>query len=116
MVAKYDKNGSQIEEAYFDKANKPIPKTEILATLVVPNSQGEKLGIQAGEVFTHYEGDKILNAACLIASRNTEQLDAPARNLQILRDGKVLTFSVLPGELGVELQTRTILSSTHDGL
>lgn len=42
-------------------------------------------------IFTHYDGKPILNKDHFIARRNAEPLEDSAKELQILRDGKVLT-------------------------
>jgi len=76
----------------------------VVVVSIVPDSQGEKLGIQAGDILTEYGGKPIFNMALFIFNRNSEPADGPAKTLKILRNGKELTFMVKPGKIGVELK------------
>lgn len=49
----------------------------------------------------------------MVGIRNADSPDDSAKELQVLRDGKVLTFSILSGKSGVLLQNRGIKSTTH---
>jgi S1-C subfamily serine protease len=77
-------------------AIKPIRVTKIDA-----NSQAEKLGLQVGDVFTHYDGKPVLNQKFFNAYRNAEAADGPPRELKVQRRGETLSFQVLPGRIGV---------------
>ena len=67
----------------------------------LPNSQAEWLGLKAGDVISHYSGIAITSAAQLIELiARTQGHDIP---LEIIRDGKRLTFAVAEGKLGVKL-------------
>jgi GTPase SAR1 family protein len=84
-----------------EDAIKPVVVTSISA-----NSQAEKLGIQVGDVFTHYEGKPVLNTNFFIAYRNAEPDEGLPKELKVQRDGETLIFQVLPGKIGVNLQDK----------
>jgi hypothetical protein len=69
---------------------------------VVPGSQAEALGLQAGDVITHYAGEKITSTARLIEL--TSHTNTPAIPLTILRAGQPITLTAQPGKLGVHLE------------
>jgi S1-C subfamily serine protease len=106
-TSQFDVQGNEIQRAYFDTQGQLL-KTKILANSVSPDSQAQKLGIQKGDIFTHYDGEPISERFRFAARRNAEPSDGPAKELKILRDDKELTFMVLPGNLGVELKNRVV--------
>ena len=98
----------------YAKVEEIMGKTEILVISVLSDSQGEKLGIKAGDIFTHYNGEPISIGSRFADRRNAEPDDSPAKELQILRNSKeILKFSILPGKIGVKTQDRKI-PSTRD--
>jgi len=69
---------------------------------VVPGSQAEGLGLQPGDVITHYAGVKITSNARLVEL--TGLTKTPAIPLTILRAGQETTLTAQPGKLGVRLE------------
>jgi len=69
---------------------------------VVPGSQAEALGLQPGDVITHYAGEKFTLNTRLIEM--TSLTKTPAIPLTILRAGKEITLTAQPGKLGVRLE------------
>ncbi len=105
VTAKYDERGTRTEGAYFDVNGQPL-KTEVLVAEVLPDSQAAKLGIKAGDIFTHYDGKPVLYSFQFDAVRDAEPPDSPPKELKVLRDGKKLVFMISPGKIGVQLQNR----------
>ena len=69
---------------------------------VVPGSQAEGLGLQAGDVISRYAGEKITRSIRLVEL--TSQIKTPAIPLTILRAGKAINLTAQPGKLGVQLE------------
>ena len=114
VISQYDEKGNLIDRQFFDVEGQQIdfwkmlreaftPK-QVTVVSILPDSQAKTLGIQAGDIFTHYDGKAIVNAALLVANRQQEPADGAAKELKILRDGKELSFMVKPGKIGVELR------------
>jgi hypothetical protein len=106
-ICRADKHNNKIEQTHCDTNVQPL-QTEVLVAFVFPDSQAQKLGIQAGDIFTHYDGKLISERSCFDALRRDKFATGPvpAKELQLLRDGQELTLQVLPGDLGVELENR----------
>jgi tetratricopeptide (TPR) repeat protein len=79
---------------------------QVIAKRILPNSQAERLGIQVGDIFTHYDNKPVLDRNRFIYGRSKEPADGPAKELKVLREGKELVFKVKPGKMGVELEER----------
>jgi WD40 repeat protein len=104
-------NGQGVEQD-FDKARESYNKAAslgnkdaikpIMVSKIDANSQAEKLGLQVGDVFTHYDGKPVLNHNFFNAYRNAEAADDPARELKVQRGGETLSFQVLPGSIGAD--------------
>ena len=69
---------------------------------VVPGSQAEALGLQAGDVISRYAGENITSNARLIEL--TSHINTPAIPLTILRAGQAITLTAQLGKLGVQLE------------
>jgi hypothetical protein len=69
---------------------------------LVPGSQAERLGLQAGDVITRYAGQQIVGNARLIEL--TSQIKTPAIPLTLIRAGKAIDLTAQPGKLGVRLE------------
>ena len=69
---------------------------------VVPGSQAEGLGLQAGDVISRYAGKNITSIARL--DELTSHTNTPAIPLTILRAGQPITLTAHPGKLGVQLE------------
>ncbi|MDM8555820.1 AAA-like domain-containing protein [Desulfococcaceae bacterium HSG7] len=110
---KYDGGGNLIEKVHFDMDGQQL-RTEIVVASVDEKSQAEKSGIKTGDVFTHYDGKPISDFEQLIAERNTEPKDGQPKELKVRRNGKMLSFMIAPGKIGVELTNRIIPSSSKN--
>jgi len=106
-TAQFDARGNAIERTYFDTEDNPLTM-KVIVISILSDSQGEKLGIQAGDIFIQYDGKPIIDVTSFIARRTAEPADGPAKELKILRDKKELTFMVKPGKIGVELRDRMV--------
>jgi len=78
-------------------------KYQVIVKQVSPDKPAAQLGIQAGDIFTHYDQQPILGSTQFILGRDKEPTDGAAKELTVLRDGKTLTFQLKPGTIGVEL-------------
>jgi S1-C subfamily serine protease len=78
----------------------------VVVKLVTPDRQAGKLGIQAGDLFTHYDGKLIFNQTHFTNHRNAEPAEGMAKELKVWRASKALTLRVSLGKLGVELENR----------
>ena len=110
FTAKHDDQGNKIELVYFD-VNGHQMQMEIFVGKVL-GSQGEKLGIKAGDIFTHYDGKPVSDTFQFIATRNAEPQNSPPKELKVRRNEEVLTFTLSPGKIGVELANRPVPGST----
>jgi tetratricopeptide (TPR) repeat protein len=79
---------------------------QVIVKQVLPDSRAAQLGIQVGDIFTHYNQQPILGMAQFIQGRAKEPADGAAKELTVLRDGKSLTFQLKPGKIGVELEEK----------
>jgi len=73
---------------------------------VIPDSRAAQLGIQVGDIFTHYDQQPILGRSQFIQGRAKEPADGAAKELTVLRDGKSLTFQLKPGKIGAVLEEK----------
>nr|VFK14098.1 MAG: YD repeat-containing protein [Candidatus Kentron sp. LFY] len=102
----YDEGGNRIEEHYFDTKGHQLVRSGITVISIFPDSQGEKLGIQPGDVIIQYDGQRFAEVATFIAHRETEPADGPSKILEVQRGADRLQFKIKPGKIGVELRTR----------
>lgn len=79
-------------------------ENQVLIKAILPASQAEKLGLQAGDILTHYKQQPILGTSAFIYQRSFESASAPEQALTVSRNGKELVFKLKPGKLGAELQ------------
>jgi hypothetical protein len=92
----------------LDQHGVPVP-TELVVTMVLPESQAEKLGVRVGDVLTHYDGEPIQgDVLTFIKRRKAERADGSAHEVRVRRQGHELRFEVKPGKLGLGLQDRGI--------
>nr|VFJ94136.1 MAG: AAA-like domain-containing protein [Candidatus Kentron sp. LFY] len=98
--------GNRIEEHYFDTKGHQLVRSGITVISIFPDSQGEKLGIQPGDVIIQYDGQRFAEVATFIAHRETEPADGPSKILEVQRGADRLQFKIKPGKIGVELRTR----------
>ena len=81
----------------------PVP-FQIVVKKVSPDSRAEQLGIQVGDILTHYAGQPIRGVESFIYGRSQEPTGGEVKKLQVLRGDKGLKFMLSPGGLGVELR------------
>ena len=81
---------------------------QVQVKAVLPHSQAEQLGLQAGDILTHYNNKPILGVAAFIYGRSLEPATNPVQELKVLRAGKALVFKVKPGKIGAELQEHAL--------
>ncbi len=81
-------------------------KYQVIVEQVLPDSRAVQLGIQAGDIFTHYDQQPILDSAQFIQGRAKEPADGAAKELTVLRDDKSLTFQLKSSKIGVELEEK----------
>ena len=79
---------------------------QVIVEQVLPDSPAAQLGIQVGDIFTHYDQQPILGVTQFIQGRAKEPADGAAKELTVLREGKSLTFQLKPGKIGVELEEK----------
>jgi hypothetical protein len=92
----------------LDRDGKPV-QTRLVATMVMPEGQAERLDLHVGDVLTHYAGEVIAgDFLAFIKRRAAEPADGPPRVLRVWREGKALSFTVKPGKLGLGLQDRGV--------
>ncbi|MDM8567800.1 hypothetical protein QUF74_19400, partial [Candidatus Halobeggiatoa sp. HSG11] len=106
----YDKNEQPTQATYYSDLDE-ILSTEIHVVSVVPDSQGEKLDIQANDILTHYDGKPIFDLYKFIYQRNQESENSPAKPLTIQRENETLTFMVKPGQIGIQLENKVVEKS-----
>ena len=77
---------------------------QVQVKAVLPNSQGEQLGIKPQDFLILYNNKPILGVAAFIYERSLEPATNPVTELKVLRNGKQLIFKLKPGKMGAELQ------------
>jgi tetratricopeptide (TPR) repeat protein len=107
ITSKNDHPDSQIfVENLITAQNRLNGEHQVVVERVLPDSPAAQLGIQSGDIFTHYNQQPILGRAQFIQGRAKEPADGAAKELTVLRDGKSLTFQLKPGKIGVELEEK----------
>lgn len=98
--------------AHLDEIVKSMDKTksieishQVVVGKVPDGSRAEKMGIKAGDIFVRYNNILIFNSDFFITYRDQETETTPARELEVLRDGKKLMFKLTAGKIGAELKT-----------
>jgi tetratricopeptide (TPR) repeat protein len=80
---------------------------QVTITEVVKGGQAESLGLRTGDLFVSYDGQAITSMEQLI--HLTDESKGEAIPLEVLRDGKRLTFSAKPGKLAAIIENRPVL-------
>src|SRR5262249_45211289 len=99
--ADFNDRGTLVHSSYFDARGKPV-RVHVTVVEIVPDSQAERLGLQAGDVLVTYDNREVTDIAAFIAGRADEK-GSKTHELQVLRDGKTLGFRVVPGMLGATI-------------
>jgi len=120
VVQEFDELGNVVDKQFFDINGQPLKNSpslfqafmeavtpkQVTVVSILPDSQAEQLGIQAGDILTEYDGQAVFNTALFIFNRNQEPADGPAKALKISRNGEELILMVKPGKIGAELEDR----------
>ena len=99
-----------LEEAAFELiwqealAAIPAGPFQVVIVFVVKGGQAEALGLQAGDVYLRYNNEVITSMQQIILL--TSEAKGEAIPLEVLREGRTLTFSVKPGKLGAMIENR----------
>lgn len=111
-TVKYDAAGRRLSTTFFD-LNDQVLDEVVMITGIVAESQAARLGIQVGDQIVSYDGKPIAKRETFIGIRKAETADRPPRDLVISRDGVQHTFSILPGQLGVNVNNQWIPKRTR---
>lgn len=95
-------------EVIWQKALSVMPEDarQVVITEVVKGGQGEALGLQAGDVYVSYDGQVITSAEQIV--RLTGESRGEEIPLEVLREGKKLTFIAKPGKLSARVENRPL--------
>jgi len=80
-------------------------KYQVIATEVHPDKPAAQLGIQVGDIFTHYNQQPILGKSQFTEKFAKEFADTIGE-FKLLRDGKTLTFQLKPNEIEVKVEEK----------
>jgi len=80
-------------------------KYQVVVEQIVPGSSVSLLGIEIGDIFTHYNQQPILGKSQFTEKFAKEFADTIGE-FKLLRDGKMLTFQLKPNEIEVELEEK----------
>jgi hypothetical protein len=89
--------------SYFDERGKPVVSVAVEIQEVVPKGKAGALGLHVGDIIVRYDGKHYTDFAKLVIA-----IKAPGnkpRELVVHRDGKEISYQVMPGLLGVQLGT-----------
>jgi S1-C subfamily serine protease len=111
--AVYDGRNQQTEMTYYGVDDRPL-RMAVVVSSIVPDGQGKRLGLAAGDVFWRYDGEPVVTRLAFIAQRRKEAESDSPRKLQVFRNGTALDFSVQPGSLGVYLEDRFLPPENSD--
>ncbi len=101
----YDDFDSRVDAAYFDREGRPV-QTQAVIVRVTTGMQGQVLKV--GDILETYDGKPVVNWARFIHTRQAEREGDPPRQLVVLREGKRLSFTFRPGDLGVDMEDRVL--------
>jgi tetratricopeptide (TPR) repeat protein len=100
------KGALALADPVFDPVKLPdLPSHGLLITLVVPRSNAQQFGLQAGDVLLDYDGKPLKGVTDLKLLPPGDDPDARVA-VQVWRDGKTFTRRVRPGSLGVALDNK----------
>jgi tetratricopeptide (TPR) repeat protein len=99
------------------RARLGLEQVEVVVLSVVPDGQGQRIGLRKGDVLVRYAGERIVSSDLLPSQRfdsfhqlTNEVAGTKGREieLEIRRNEKVLKFTVTEGSLGVRCESRSI--------
>jgi hypothetical protein len=99
----------RVESAtFFDPSGREL-RARLVITAVDPAGRGAALGLQKGDVITHYAGKPTPHVPIFQALRENELPNEPPREMRVERDGKPLPPVLAPpGRLGISMGTRIV--------
>ena len=83
-----------------------LDKADIVVSKIAPHSQAFAIGLKTGDVLVRYAGKPVGCSADLPVL--TGRASGAGVNLEIIRDGTPLEFTVKPGPLGVQCEDRVL--------
>jgi|GEM_PF-2971482 len=92
---------STARAADLDRVAREAPATGALVTMLA-GAQSATLGIQPGDIITHYDNQPIDSPESLVKKVNANK-NKPV-NVTFLRDGRTLVANAKPGRLGLHLR------------
>jgi eukaryotic-like serine/threonine-protein kinase len=92
------------------RADLGLEEAQVVVQTVVSGGQAEKIGLRKGDVVSRYAAQKITAAGQL--TRLVGMSAASDLELEIRRDGKLLTFNVGGGKLGARFKERSMPASS----
>jgi hypothetical protein len=103
----YDDFDVRKDASYFDRDRKPVRTRPVLIQVKV-GWQGHNQGLKVGDVVLAYDGKEIFNWMRFTYIRAAERKEDPPRKMEVLRNGKRLTFTFSPGLLGTVMEDRVV--------
>jgi hypothetical protein len=107
VTFQFDPGGNLTDASFFDPEGKPV-RCRAIISAIIPGGQGERIGLEAGDILLDYDKKEILNSIRFIAARRGERPDEKPKELIVLSNGKPLKVLVAPGLLGVRLEDHVI--------
>jgi tetratricopeptide (TPR) repeat protein len=76
----------------------------VIVNIIAPNSQAASVGIKVNDVVVSYGSTPVLNGAQLISVVKATPNQGQTISINVIRAGKLLTFSVKAGSIGIGLR------------
>jgi S1-C subfamily serine protease len=102
---RYDEQGELLDIEAADAQGKLL-RPVITVVSVLKGTIAEFVGLKPGDILERYDGGTISSMQHFLAVRRTELASDPLRELKVKRDGKSMTLSLYPGQLGAFLNQR----------
>lgn len=103
IAREYNALNQLTEINFYDAQGKRLVRRQAIST-VTPDGQGARVGLQPGDVILSYGGEEVS-----LLSELQRLVHAPgteARELKVRRAGRILSFKVQPGLLGLTLDLK----------
>ncbi len=102
---KYDSDGKKIAATHFGPENSTV-WVNVVIEEVLPDYQGKAIGLNAGDIIWAYEGQRVNGVEEF--QKMTDIGENTSRQLEVSRNGKILTFNVASGKLGIKLHGKAV--------